>query len=62
MDPRQLKHGTNGVIYSDIMGTFPYPSSKGHQCIMVLYDWDSNAILGEPMKNRTKEEIVRAIQ
>eukprot|EP00957_Ditylum_brightwellii_P174990 13323446-Ditylum_brightwellii.AAC.1 len=62
MDPRHLKHGTTGVIYSDITGKFPYPYSRGHQYIMVLYDWDSNAILGEPMKNRTKEEIVRAIQ
>ena len=62
MDPRNMKHGTTGVIYSDITGKFPYPSSKGNQYIMVMYDWDSNAILGEPMKNRTKEEIVRAIQ
>eukprot|EP00957_Ditylum_brightwellii_P005418 413726-Ditylum_brightwellii.AAC.1 len=62
MDPLQLKHRTTGVIYSDITRKFHYPSSRRHQYIMVLYNWDSNAILGEPMKNRTKEGIVRAIQ
>eukprot|EP00957_Ditylum_brightwellii_P026572 2009376-Ditylum_brightwellii.AAC.1 len=62
MDPRHMKHGTTGAIYSNITGKFPYPSCKGHQYIMVMYDWDSNSILGEPMKNKTKEEIVRAIQ
>eukprot|EP00957_Ditylum_brightwellii_P032372 2452561-Ditylum_brightwellii.AAC.1 len=62
INPRQLKHGKTGVIYSDIMGKFLYPSSQGHQYIMVLYDWDSHAIIGQPMKKRSKEEIVQGIQ
>ena len=27
---------------------------------MVLYDYDSNAILAEPLKNNTTSEVVRA--
>jgi hypothetical protein len=32
-------------IYTDQMGRFPVVSSKGNKYIMILYDYDSNAIL-----------------
>ena len=40
-------------IYSDPPVQFPTKSSKGNQYIFVLYHYDSNEILTEPMKDRT---------
>jgi hypothetical protein len=34
-----------GQIYTDQTGRFPVVSSKGNKYIMILYDYDSNAIL-----------------
>ena len=52
----------NAYIYSDQTGRFPKKSSRGNQYIMVLAHPDSNAILQEPMKNRTSGEMIRAYQ
>jgi hypothetical protein len=49
-------------IYTDQSGQFPKKSSCGNQYIMVLAEVDSNAILVEPMKNRSAGEMVRAYQ
>jgi hypothetical protein len=49
-----------GKMYSDITGRFPVQSSRGHKYIFVLYDYDSNAILVEPLKSRAATEILRA--
>ena len=49
-----------GKTYSDLTGRFPTISSRGNQYIFIMYDYDSNAILAEPMKNRTSPELVRA--
>lgn len=49
-----------GKTYSDLTGRFPVVSSRGNQYIFIMYDYDSNAILAEPIKNRTAGEIVRA--
>eukprot|EP00957_Ditylum_brightwellii_P064269 4877235-Ditylum_brightwellii.AAC.1 len=62
INQRTLKHGKTGIVYLNITGEFPYPSNRGYQYIMVLYNWESNAILGQPKKNRSKENIIRAIQ
>jgi hypothetical protein len=37
-------------------------SSKGNKYIMVLYEYDGNAILAEPIKNRTAPELLRVFQ
>jgi hypothetical protein len=42
-----------GQIYTDQTGRFPVVSSKGNKYIMILYDYDSNAILAQPIKYRT---------
>jgi hypothetical protein len=42
----------SGQIFSDQTGRFPVISSKGNQYIMVVYDYDSNHILAEPLKSR----------
>ena len=49
-----LKDEFDRKLYSDQTGRFPVTSFKGNQYIMVAYDMDiSNAIMVEPMKNRT---------
>jgi hypothetical protein len=52
----------SGQIYSDQTGIFPIVSSKGNKYIMVLYDYDSNAILAKPIKDRTEPELLKAFQ
>jgi hypothetical protein len=37
-------------------------SSKGNKYIMILYDYDSNAILAQPIKDRTAPELLKAFQ
>jgi hypothetical protein len=41
---------------------FLVPSVSGNSYILVVYDYDSNFIHAEPMKNRTKEVILAAYQ
>ena len=40
---------STGVIHSDLTGWFPIQSSLGNQYILVIYNYDSNAILAEPL-------------
>jgi hypothetical protein len=40
-----------GLIYTDKTGRFPVASSKGNKYIMILYDYDSNAILAQSIKD-----------
>ena len=49
-----------GQIYTDQTGRFIAPSSTGNNYLMILYDFDSNAILVAPMKNRQATSIVAA--
>jgi hypothetical protein len=51
-----------GQIYTDQTGIFPVVSSKGNKYIMILYDYDSNAILAQPIKDRTAPELLKAFQ
>ena len=49
-----------GQIYTDQTGKFVTPSSTGNNYLLVLYDYDSNAILAEPMKSRHATAILNA--
>jgi hypothetical protein len=51
-----------GQIYTDQTGRFQLVSSKGNKYIMILYDYDSHAILAQPIKDRTAPELLRAFQ
>jgi hypothetical protein len=51
-----------GQIYTDQTGIFPVVSIRGKKYIMILYDYDSNAILAQPIKDRTAPELLRAFQ
>ena len=50
----------SGKVYTDQTGRFPHASSRGSKYIMVLYDFDSNAILAEPLKTKTEREQLHA--
>ena len=70
LHPAQHEHRTNyiyadchditGQIFSDQPGRFLVSSISGHQYIMIVYDYDSNSILAEPMKSRSGPEMRRA--
>jgi hypothetical protein len=49
-----------GKIYTNQTGRFPVTSSKKHTYVLIIYDFDTSAILTEPLKNRTASEILRA--
>jgi hypothetical protein len=49
-----------GKIYTDQTGRFIVPSSTGNNYLMILYDYDSNAIFAEPLRNRTAASILAA--
>jgi hypothetical protein len=51
-----------GQIYTDQTVIFPVVSSKGKKYIMILYDYDSNAILAKTNKDRTSPELLKAFQ
>jgi hypothetical protein len=51
-----------GQIYTDKTVRFPVVSSKGNTYIMILYDYDSNVNLAQPIKDRTAPELLRAFQ
>jgi hypothetical protein len=51
-----------GKISTDQTGRFPVVSSKGNKYIMILFDYDSNAILAQPIKDRTAPELLKAFQ
>ena len=50
----------NGTISTDQTGRFPIMSQKGNQYMMVLYNYDSNAILAEGCKSRTATDLETA--
>jgi hypothetical protein len=51
-----------GQICTDQTGRFPVVSSKGNKYIMILHDYDSNAILAQPIKDRAAPELLKAFQ
>jgi hypothetical protein len=48
--------------YSDQTGKFPVQSSRGYNYIMILYDYDSNAILSKPLKTYQAGNLTQAWQ
>ena len=45
--------------YMDLTGRFPHKSSSGNEYILIVYDYDSNAILAEALSSRRGAEIKR---
>ena len=50
----------SGKVFSDQTGRFPHTSSRGNKYVMVFFDYDSSAILAEPLKSRGAAELLRA--
>jgi hypothetical protein len=50
----------DGQIYTDQTGCFPVVSRKGNTYIMILCEYEDNAILEAPIK--TAAELLRAFQ
>ena len=55
-----VPYESTNKAYHDLTGRFPHKSSRGYEYLLITYDFDSNAILAEPLKNRTGLEIKRA--
>jgi hypothetical protein len=51
-----------GQIYTNQTGRFLAVSSKGNKYIMILYDYDINAILAQPVKYCTAPELLKTFQ
>jgi hypothetical protein len=49
-----------GTGYTDLTGRFPHISARGNKYLLIVYDFDSNAILSEPLKSRQADEIKKA--
>ena len=49
----------SGQIFLDQTGRLPRVSIRGNRSVMVLYDYNRNAILTEPLKNNTTAKLVR---
>ena len=47
-------------IFTDATGPFPVVSSLGNRYVFILYDYDSNYIMAEPVKDRKKATTVAA--
>ena len=52
---------TTAKAYTDLTGQFLYLSSRGNKYLLVVYDYDSNAILAEAIPNRQAATIKNAI-
>jgi hypothetical protein len=53
-------HTVTGKLYADPTGRFVTTSSAGYSYLLLMYEYDSNYIHAELMKNRTGPEILAA--
>ena len=51
-----------GKISSDQTGRFPVTFSRGRKYIMVVAEYDSDAIPTEPLISRAETELLRAVK
>ncbi len=50
----------SGVVYHNLTGGFPFMSLDGSVCFFVLYHYESNSILAEPIKSLDDKTIFNA--
>ena len=48
-------------VFRKLTEAFPHKSSRGNLYVMVMYDYDSNAVLAKQIKNRQKSTIRYAL-
>ena len=51
-----------GKAFMDLTGKYPIKSTSGNQYVLVAYNYDSNAILAEPIPNRQARSITNAYE
>ena len=49
-----------GVLYNDLTGSFPYMSLEGNVCYLIVYHYESNAILGLPISGFNDNTVFAA--
>ena len=55
-----LPFHARSTTYVDLTDRFPHQSSRGNEYTYVLYDYDSNAIIAQPVKNRQAKTLTTA--
>jgi hypothetical protein len=50
----------SGIVYHDLTGSFPFMSLDGSICLLVLYHYKSNFILGTPIAGLDDKSIFEA--
>jgi hypothetical protein len=50
----------NGTLYSDLTGAFPFMSLEGNVCFLIVYHYETNAIMAVPIANFTNDAILKA--
>ena len=48
----------DGIICTDLPGRSPFISSIRNNYIFIMYDFDSNAILAEPIKSKKTKHLI----
>jgi hypothetical protein len=48
------------VVYNDLTGSFPFVLYDGSVCFLVVYHYESNAILATPISNMEDKTIFNA--
>ena len=57
-----LKIKPVGTMYTDQTGKFPYVSSNGSKYIMIMYDYDCDAIMSTPLRSKAGLEQLSNLQ
>jgi hypothetical protein len=52
---------TKQCVYTDQTGRLPQPSSEGNNFILIAYDYDSNCIFMQPLRNRKVETLTATV-
>jgi hypothetical protein len=55
----KFSEATN-MIHSDLTGRFPHTSTQGNKYVLIVYNYDSNTILAEPMQARNDKATIAA--
>ncbi len=50
----------SGVVYSDLTGNFPFMSFNGNVCFLVVYHYETNAIMATPIAGLDDKTIFNA--
>jgi hypothetical protein len=51
-----------GTLYNDLTGAFPFISREGNICFLIVYHYESNAILALPISGFSNDVIFAAFK